>query len=154
LIFVTVGTAHYDPLIQIIDELVGSGVIEDTVIGQIGRGIYIPKNFRYFRFLKSLKTAYSKASVIVSTGGAGTIIECATRGLRLVVVENASLMEGHQSQLIQEMANRGHLVWCKDLNEISSSIDEAKSRDFTKFVTDKNLAAKEILNLIGAKGHS
>ncbi len=151
MIFVTVGTAHYDPLIQKMDELVGSGAIDDMVIGQIGRGTYRPKNFRYFRFLKSLNTAYEKASVIVSTGGAGTTMECVTRGLRLVVVENATLMEGHQAQLIQEMSNQGHLIWCKDLNTISSSIDEARSKEFAKFVTDENLAANEILKLIRAK---
>ncbi|MDF1539536.1 MAG: PssE/Cps14G family polysaccharide biosynthesis glycosyltransferase [Candidatus Thorarchaeota archaeon] len=151
MIFVTVGTAHYDPLIQKMDELVGSGTIEDKVIGQIGRGMYIPKNFRYFRFLNNLNTAYEKASVVVSTGGAGTTIECATRGLRLVVVENASLMEGHQAQLIQEMSNRGHLIWCKDLSTISSSIEEAGSKEFAKFVTDENLAANEILKLIRVK---
>lgn len=151
MIFVTVGTAHYDPLIQKMDELVESGDIEDNVIGQIGRGAYIPKNFRYFRFVKSLNIAYQKASVIVSTGGAGTTIECVTRGLHLVVIENTSLMEGHQAQLIQEMAKRDHLVWCKDLEDLSSSIEEARSRDFTKFVTDENLAAKHIRKLIEGK---
>ena len=148
MIFVTVGTAHFDPLIQKMDELVGNGKLKDQVVGQIGRGLYVPRHFRYFRFLKSLNAAYDKASIIVSTGGAGTTMECVTHGLKLVVVENTTLMEGHQAQLIREMANRGHLIWCKDLNELASSIEEARTKNFTKYVTDSNLAVDYIRNLL------
>ena len=88
IIFVTVGTAHFDPLIEKMDELAKTGELNEPIVGQIGRGIYIPKHFRYFRFLKSLNAAYDKATVIVSTAGAGTTMECVTRGLKLVVVEN------------------------------------------------------------------
>ena len=148
MIFVTVGTAHFDPLIQKMDELVRSGELKEQVVGQIGRGTYIPKHFRYFRFLENLDTAYDKASIIMSTGGAGTTMECVTHGLKLVVVENTTLMEGHQAQLIREMSNRGHLIWCKDLNELSASIEEARRKTFTNFVTDKNLAAGYIRNIL------
>ncbi|MFW9964706.1 MAG: PssE/Cps14G family polysaccharide biosynthesis glycosyltransferase [Candidatus Sifarchaeia archaeon] len=148
MIFVTVGTAHYNPLIQKIDELIKNGELNEQVVGQIGRGTYIPKHFRFFRFLKSLDDAYKKASIIISTGGAGTTMECVTRGLKLVVVENTTLMEGHQAQLIREMANLGHLIWCKNLNELSSSIEEARRRTFTKYITDRNLAADYIRDLL------
>ena len=57
MIFVTVGTAHYDPLIEELDRLVERGEITEPVIAQIGRGKYIPRNMRYFRFIKSLKPA-------------------------------------------------------------------------------------------------
>ena len=148
MIFVTVGTAHFDPLIQKMDELVENRELKEQVVGQIGRGMYIPKHFRYFRFIKNLNVAYKRASIIVSTGGAGTPMECVTQGLKLVVVENTTLMEGHQAQLIGEMANRGHLIWCKDLNHILASIEEARKKTFTKYVTDKNLAADYIRDLL------
>lgn len=148
MIFVTVGTAHFDPLIQRMDELAKTGKLKEKIVGQIGRGMYIPKHFRHFRFVKSLNTAYDKASVIVSTGGAGTTMECVTRGLKLVVVENTTLMEGHQAQLLREMVNRGHLVWCKDLNDLASSIEEARKKTFSKFVTDENLAGGYIRKLL------
>jgi len=148
MIFVTVGTAHFDPLIEKMDELAKTGELNESIVGQIGRGMYIPKHFRYFRFLKSLNAAYDKATVIVSTGGAGTTMECVTRGLKLVVVENTTLMEGHQAQLLREMEKRGHLVWCKELDDIATSIEEARRKSFLKFATDSNLAAKYILELL------
>jgi beta-1,4-N-acetylglucosaminyltransferase len=148
MIFVTVGTAYFDPLIQKMDELAKEEKLREPIIGQIGRGSYVPKHFRYFRFLRSLDSAYEKANIIVSTGGAGTTIECVTRGLRLVVVENTTLMEGHQAQLIREMERRGHLIWCRNLEELESSIEEARNKIFRKFVTDENRATGYILNLL------
>lgn len=148
MIFVTVGTAHFDPLISEVDRLVGSGEITERVVAQIGRGSYIPQHIDYFRFIRSLEPAYSRASVIVSTGGAGTTMECVTRGLRLVVVENTTLMEGHQAQLIGEMARRGHLLWCKDVKMIGSCIEMAMARSFRSFESDPPIIHKEILRLL------
>ncbi len=148
MIFLTVGTASYDPLIQKVDQLVAEGEITDTVIAQIGRGTYIPTHFKYFRFMRNLSKAYSLADVIVSTGGAGTTMECVTQGLRLVVVENTSLAEGHQAQLIGEMARRGHLIWCKDLDTIHISITQALRQEFKPFVSDPPIIHKHILKLL------
>ncbi len=148
MIFVTVGTAHFDPLIEKMDQLVESGEIVDSVVAQTGRGSYIPKNFKSFRFMKSLKPAYDKASVIISTGGTGTIVECAKRGLRLVVVENTTLMEGHQAQLIGEMSRRGHLVWCREIDNLSICINEAQSRDFIPFISEPSLVPDMIRALL------
>jgi UDP-N-acetylglucosamine transferase subunit ALG13 len=148
MIFVTVGTAYFDPLIVMMDKLVESGVIKESVVAQIGRGSYIPRNFRYFRFMRSLKPAYDRAHIVISTGGAGTIMECVRRGIRLVVVENTSLMEGHQSQLIEEMSRRRHLIWCKELEDLSQSINEALSRDFTPYIAETALVPEMIRRML------
>jgi UDP-N-acetylglucosamine transferase subunit ALG13 len=59
----------FDPLVKVIDKLVGDGTIKEPVVAQIGRGQYKPRNMRYFRFIKSLTKAYEAASIVVSTGG-------------------------------------------------------------------------------------
>jgi beta-1,4-N-acetylglucosaminyltransferase len=147
-ILLTVGTAKFDPLVKVMDNLVRDGIIKEPVVAQIGRGQYEPKHMRFFRFIKSLNRAYEAADIIVSTGGAGTIIECVTKGKRLVVVENTTLMEGHQAQLIGELARRGHLIWCRDPNSLEDCIKEARSKTFAPFVSDKPRAHEFILNLI------
>jgi UDP-N-acetylglucosamine transferase subunit ALG13 len=148
-IFLTVGTAMFDPLVKVMDRLVGDGIIKEPVVAQIGRGQYIPKNMRYFRFIKSLSKAYDSADIIVSTGGAGTTIECVTKGKRLVVVENTTLMEGHQAQLIGEMARRGHLIWCRSPDSLEDCIEEARRKTFEPFVSEKPRAHELILSLLG-----
>lgn len=148
MIFVTVGTAHFDPLIEEMDRLVEFGTIKERVVAQIGRGSYIPRNLRYFRFMRSLRPAYDRARVIISTGGAGTIMECVRRGFKLVVVENTTLMEAHQSQLIHEMSRRGHLVWCKNLDGLAFSIDQALTRNFRPFIADPPLVPDMIRKML------
>ncbi|MFW9961854.1 MAG: PssE/Cps14G family polysaccharide biosynthesis glycosyltransferase [Candidatus Thorarchaeota archaeon] len=148
MIFVTVGTAHFDPLLQEIDNLIETGVIKERVIAQIGRGSYLPRNYRYFRFMKSLTPAYDRAHIIISTGGAGTIMECAKRGLRLVVIENTNLMEGHQSQLIKEMSRRGHLIWCLNLEDLALSIERANTYSFRPFISEPSIAADMVRKTI------
>ncbi len=136
MIFVTVGTAHFDRLVREMDRLVGEGVIKEPVVAQIGRGEYVPSHMRYFRFIRSLEPAYKRARLVVSAGGAGTTMECVKRAIPLVVVENKSLMEGHQAQLIGEMERRGHLVWCRDLSQLARCIEQAHHREFEPFVSD------------------
>jgi beta-1,4-N-acetylglucosaminyltransferase len=130
------------------DRLVGERVITDKVIAQIGKGSYVPTNVQYFRFIRSLNKAYDHADIIISTGGAGTTIECVKRGLRLVVLENKTLMEGHQAQLIGEMAKKQHLVWCQNLETLATCIDEARTRTFTPFVSDSPRAHELIQDLL------
>ena len=148
MIFVTVGTAHYDPLIEAVDHLVGQDKISEHVVAQIGRGSYIPKNIRYFRFIKTLHSAYAYSRLVISTGGAGTTLECTRKGLPLVVVENKTLMEGHQAQLIAEMEKRGHLIWCKHLDNLCDCISEAKQKEFPPYIPDEPKAHRLILTLL------
>lgn len=151
MILVTVGTASFDPLIMKMDTLVGDGEISESVVAQIGRGLYIPKHIRYFRFIRSLQKAYSLATVVVSTGGAGTTMECVTTGKKLVVIENPTLAEGHQAQLLGEMERRGHLVWCKDLNSLSSCINAVRKMSLTPFRSDPPRIHKLIERIVDSK---
>jgi hypothetical protein len=64
------------------------------------------------------------------------------------VVENTSLMEGHQAQLIGEMERRGHLVWCRDLDKLPDCISKAKNLTFTPFVSDPPVAHELIMQLL------
>src|SRR5947209_11093294 len=52
MIFVTVGTTDFDALVRRIDELAPS--LGEEVLCQIGKGSYLPRNCRYFRYAPSL----------------------------------------------------------------------------------------------------
>jgi hypothetical protein len=64
------------------------------------------------------------------------------------VVENTMLMEGHQSQLISEMSKRGHLVWCKELEDLAHCIEEALVHDFKPFVSEPPIIPDLIYKLL------
>ena len=76
-IFVVVGTAEMDELIEAVDEQVGLGLIEGTVVAQIGRGLYKPKNMRYFHIGHPdvMQKGIDWADLVINTGGMATIAD-------------------------------------------------------------------------------
>ncbi|XP_070042251.1 uncharacterized protein [Nicotiana tomentosiformis] len=91
-VFVTVGTTCFDALVRAVDtpelknELFRKGYT--NILIQIGRGSYIPTKV---------------------PAGSGSIFETLRLGKPLIVVVNEDLMDNHQSELAEELAERKHL---------------------------------------------
>ena len=116
-----------------IDSLVRGGKIKADVVAQIGEGKYIPKNIEYIRFASSLEEYYRKAEIIISNCGAGTIMENVTIGRRLIVIQNPDITGGHEWEIVTKMEKGEHLIWCKELDELESSIHSASTMKFNRF---------------------
>lgn len=125
--------------------MVGKGEIADEVIAQTGAGQYIPKHIKSFRFKKGLTKYLSEAEIIISNCGAGTIMENVTKGHRLVVIQNPDITGGHEWELVTKMEKGGHLIWCRNLDSLKSSIAKAKTTDFKIFSPDR-LNLREVLS--------
>ncbi|MHA1137337.1 MAG: glycosyltransferase [Candidatus Thorarchaeota archaeon] len=130
----TVGTSlPHDGLIMKVDGLVKEGTIADDVVAQIGAGKYIPKNIDYIRFAPSLEEFYQKADIVISNCGAGTIMENVTKGRSLIVIQNPDITGGHEWEMVTKMEKGGHLVWCKDIDDLANAIQTAKTKKFASF---------------------
>ncbi|KMZ61619.1 Glycosyltransferase, family GT1 [Zostera marina] len=121
-VFVTVGTTSFDSLIKAIDS---DEVREDLLkkgythlIIQMGRGLYVPSKFSgengtlnvdYFTFSPSIATYLRSASLVISHAGSGSIFETLRLGKPLIVVVNEDLMDNHQSELAEELADKKYL---------------------------------------------
>ncbi|RLI55694.1 MAG: hypothetical protein DRO87_07350 [Candidatus Thorarchaeota archaeon] len=144
-LFVTVGTSlPHDELIRTIDNLVGSGKVKGTVVAQIGGGEYIPRHIDFFRFSPSLDTYYSSAEVILSSCGAGTIMENVVSGRRLVVIQNPDITGGHEWELVAMMEKNKHLIWCRSLDDLTECLERARTDSFLRFVPER-LDINEVL---------
>lgn len=115
------------------DELVGLGDIRDEVIAQRGAGQYIPRNIKNFRFKRTLDEYLERAEIVISNCGAGTIMENVTKGHRLIVIQNPDIIGGHEWELVTKMEKGGHLVWCRSIDDLRSSIEEAREKEFKIF---------------------
>ncbi|CAJ2641487.1 unnamed protein product [Trifolium pratense] len=118
-IFVTVGTTCFDALVKAVDsetlqkELLAKGYTHLLI--QMGRGSYLPTKSEgdcnlvvdYFTFSSSIADHIKSASLIISH--AGSIFETLKLGKPLIVVVNEDLMDNHQSELGEKLANRKHL---------------------------------------------
>ncbi|XP_059306891.1 uncharacterized protein LOC132058354 [Lycium ferocissimum] len=122
-VFVTVGTTCFDALVKAVDtpevknELFMKGYT--NIIIQMGRGSYIPTkstvengsaDLEYFTFSSSIADHLKEASLVISHAGSGSIFETLRLGKPLIVVVNEDLMDNHQSELAEELADRKHLL--------------------------------------------
>ena len=131
MIFVTVGTTDFDALVRRMDRL--TPTIGEPAIAQIGRGEYVPTNMESFRFAASLDPYYARARIVVAHGGLGTIIEVLRRGIRLIGVSNPDRYDRHQEDILRTLSERGHMVWCRDLDALPEAIEEVDARAFTPY---------------------
>jgi UDP-N-acetylglucosamine transferase subunit ALG13 len=128
MIFVTVGSFEFDPLVQAVDEAIGRGEIQRPVTIQIGHGSYEPRHCEYFRSAPGLDAYYGSAELVVGHGGTGTTLEVIERGVRLVSVSNPALMDNHQHEFLEALERKGLTRYCRDLKDLGACIRDALSR--------------------------
>mmetsp|Transcript_36526 Transcript_36526/g.117106 ORF Transcript_36526/g.117106 Transcript_36526/m.117106 type:complete len:179 (+) Transcript_36526:23-559(+) len=124
-VLVTVGTTSFDALVaaaatrEFAERLEESGY--EWLRIQVGRGAAPPAGWdgekplerSWFRFTADMPGEMSRASLVVSHGGAGSIMEALTLKKRLVVCVNEELMGNHQAELALELRDRKHLILAK-----------------------------------------
>ena len=125
-IFLTVGTTEFDALVRTVDsveflQLAKSCGCRNLVL-QIGRGTYTPQylnpeecarhgvSFEYFRFKPSLGEEMAAADLIISHGGAGSVLDAISLHKLLLVVVNDSLQDNHQVEIADAMTSRSYCL--------------------------------------------
>ena len=122
-VFVTVGTTKFDALVSAVDNARCRALLRrlghESMTVQIGHGSVVPResnvsaatpSLRHFRHEPSLAPHIAAASLVISHGGAGTIMEVLRARKPLIVVVNDKLMGNHQTELAEALQQRGHLV--------------------------------------------
>lgn len=126
-IFVTVGTTHFDPLVQEIDELVDAGRIKDKVVCQIGAGTYVPKHAEHFRFQPSIDDWFEQADLVICHGGA-TVMSLLQKKKRFVAIANTVLAGDHQTAFLTRLALSVGFPWSREVKDVGPLVEAALSQ--------------------------
>ena len=128
-VFVTVGTTRFDALVAALDTDACLSALVDrgftSLRMQIGHGVYVPRpsfpglELSFYRHDPHYKNDVAKADLVVSHAGAGSIMDSLALRKKLVVVVNETLMDNHQTELAEAMAERN---FC-----LQTSVDELPS---------------------------
>ena len=161
-IFVTVGTTLFDRLVEAADDTKFLDIVSsrnyNNLIIQYGKGNHEPFSdsnnvgikmnnmgneikCEKYRFKPSLRDDISRANLIISHAGAGSIMEglaqCRNKkNAKLIVVINSKLMNNHQQELAGALASRGHLICLTEPNLLTDesfwreNIDNWEGKDF------------------------
>ncbi|KAJ0398503.1 hypothetical protein ATCC90586_003180 [Pythium insidiosum] len=122
-VFVTVGTTKFDALIQTLDSEACMRALHargaTTVRMQIGHGEHVPSSsmaavpglkIEHYRHDPQYKRDVEQADLIISHAGAGSIMDALSARKKLLVVVNTALMDNHQTELAEAMAEQRYCV--------------------------------------------
>lgn len=153
MIFVCVGSREYqfDRLLKKLDEIVENGDLRDEIYAQIGQSNYIPKHYKYTRFLSSSEfhNFQKEADLIISHGGTGALISSLKLGKNVISVPRLSKYgehtDDHQIQVSTALQNEGYLRMVLDIDELPMVILTTMNNPITKKY-NKESRVLEIIN--------
>jgi beta-1,4-N-acetylglucosaminyltransferase len=146
MILVTVGTTDFDDLLRAMDAL--APTLGEEIVAQTGRGRYAPLHMEHFDFAPSLEPYYRRARLVVAHGGLGTAIEVLDRGLKLIGVSNPDRYDHHQDDILRTLSERGHMLWCRRLDELPQALANAASTTFAPYTSPPCRIAEVIRDYI------
>ncbi|KAI0725163.1 glycosyl transferase [Fomitopsis betulina] len=154
-VFVTVGSTRFDALVDAVrtDAVLASlhkrGVSSLTVQGGEAVKQYSPEQLQAitasgskyeidveaWAYKPTLQEDYQRAHLLISHAGSGTILDVLRLNKPLIVVPNSSLLDNHQQELADALADLGHLKTCTTdtLAQTIESFDEAALVPFPQF---------------------
>ncbi|KAJ7978008.1 UDP-N-acetylglucosamine transferase subunit ALG13-like protein [Quillaja saponaria] len=157
-VFVTVGTTCFDALVRAVDsqtikkELFTKGYTHLVI--QMGRGSYIPTkstgengslDVHYFTFSSSIADHLRSASLVISHAGSGSIFETLRLSKPLIVVVNEDLMDNHQSELAEELAENKHL-YCSRPQTLDRTIADMDLKSLLPYSPGDATPVAKIIN--------
>ena len=137
MIFIILGSQkfQFDRLLEAVDKL----DINEEIFAQIGYSGYKPKNYKYKNFLdkEEFDKAIDEASVIITHGGTGAIINAIKKGKRVIAVPRLAKykehVDDHQLQLIRQFKNLDLICECLDVKKLKEALVEVKGKEYKKY---------------------
>ena len=159
MIFVTVGTHEqpFDRLIKAIDALAREGVLEESVLAQIGYCTYEPTCCDWKRFMPALvmRDCMETADIVITHGGPSSFVEAMVAGKVPIVAprykEFGEHVNDHQEAFVRLVADRlGGIIPVYDTANLGDAIKEArrKSAGGTDFKSHNAAFCKELCKRI------
>lgn len=152
MIFISLGSQRFqfNRLLKSIDEQIISGKIKEDIFAQIGFSDYIPKSYRFKRFLDrdEYSDYISSSEIIITHGGTGAIIGAVKKQKRVIVVPRQKKygehVDDHQLQISSKFSDMGLILVCLDCNELSEKICAVRKMQFNKYYSNTSKIIESI----------
>ena len=103
------------------------------------------KRIKAFDFipLEQMEEYISKADIIISHGGVGTIFSAIKKGKKVIAIprlENyGEHINDHQIEICEELEKEGYILYYKDgIDDLDKLINKLKTTQFKKYSSDNN----------------
>ncbi len=159
MIFICVGSREYqfNRLLKEIDKLIEEQVISEPVFAQIGLSDYKPKFYDYSKFLSQDEFhCYQKeASLIISHGGTGALVNALKLGKKVIAVPRLSFFkehtDDHQTQVSDMLFSKGYTLGSvKEIADLKNVIMNYDKKNTVSFES-KSMVLEIIRNYLGGR---
>ena len=156
MILITVGTQKFpfDRLLKKVDELAAEKKMTEEIFAQIGCSSYVPKNYRYKKYLtaEEMQMYLKGAEIVVTHGGTASIVEAVKMGKKVVAVPRLKKygehVDDHQKEIIEEFDRERIICGVFDLERIGERIDYAKRNSFQPYISRRQNVIDELRKII------
>lgn len=151
MIFVTLGSQkfQFNRLLNAIDEL----NVDEEIFAQIGYSEYVPKNYKYKKFLdrEEFSEIINKADIVITHGGTGAIIGAVKKGKKVIAVPRLAKygehVDDHQLQIIEQFKELNLIYACEDMN-LNKAIKIVKTTSYNEYISNTQKIIKSIIEFV------
>ena len=162
MILVVLGTQdkEFPRLLEAVEREIKKGTIKEKVVVQAGQTKYQSDVMEIFDFLPAPKfeKLMNDASLIITHGGAGTILTAIKKGKKIIAAPRLAKYKehhnDHQKQIIEEFAKKGYLLELRDFNKLDSMLQKIKNFKPKKFESNTQNMIKLINDYIDNSNHT
>lgn len=134
MIFLSVGTQlPFDRMVKVVDDWCSEN-LDVEVIGQISDASYLPKSFKYEKYLPAAEFSrlYGKADIVISHAGMGNIITALEYAKPIIIFprrfEFGEHRNDHQVSTVNKFGNKSNVYVVETLGELSKAVVDINSR--------------------------
>ena len=154
MIFVTVGSQKFpfDRLLKQVDQIVENRVITEKVIVQTGHSRYAPRfcHCRAFYGREEFSDLLERCDVLITHGGAGTMVEAAERGKKTVAVPRLARygehVDDHQLELTRQLHAMNLVYACLEMERLAEALRWVRNHRFNRFCSNTEAFSSALNN--------
>lgn len=144
MIFVTLGSQkfQFNRLLKEIDRLVSEKKITEEIFAQIGYSDYIPKNYKYKKFLDrdEFKNIMSNADKVITHGGTGAIIGAIKQEKKVIAVPRLQKygehVDNHQIEIVNQFEKMNLISRVDDISEIDEVLSDISEKKYVQYISN------------------
>ncbi len=140
MIFVTVGSQKFpfDRLLQQVDRMVRAGLMEEEVFIQTGTSGYQPAcPHQAFCERARFEELMETCDILITHGGAGSMVDAAKRGKRTVAVPRLAQygehVDDHQLELVERLHEMNLVYACPEVERLPEALRAVRGHSFAHF---------------------
>lgn len=156
MILVLLGTQNnsFHRLLEEIERLIESQMINEEVIVQAGYTKYTSKNMKILDFIskEELEELQKKADLIITHGGVGSILLSITKDKKVIAVPRLHQYEehvnDHQIEIVEMLNQKGYIIGVHGVEDLEQAIGKVESFKPKKYEQNHDKMLKIIEDFI------